>query len=132
MAHVKLHHSLSRAHKILRAVNALGVSPAAAKLFSAESWDNCREQGLCLQAYIMERSQGKHNLRSMRIFIAEARGSDQTVVVVDDGAWGLNNEPSHEAWENAQYFSERRITLAAGYVVSEMEKMAAREVSVAK
>ena len=112
MAHVHLHHSLSRAHNILRALNASGKLPKrVAARFSAETWDNCREQGLCLQGgwfveadAALELPRFKLQYKTARIFIAEGRGSDMTVIVIDRAPDGVGNVPSDLAWKDDIHF----------------------------
>jgi len=130
MATIKLHYSLARAYKVLRAINTSGKLPKdIADLFEAESWDNCREQGLCLQGswFIPANNpdtNGRLTYVRARIFIGEARGSDQTVVVTDDNPEGIGNKPTHEAWEKGRvYFGEDAIGATVNHIIKEMRRL---------
>jgi hypothetical protein len=126
---IKLHHSLSRAHKVLRAVNAMKLPTVIGRRFEAQSWDGCREQGLVLSAILLPpKTEAGPRIRKVGIFIAEARSSDSTIVVVDDGFEGRpDNKPSIRAWDNGtRYFSPGDIDGAAAFVAKTLRSFIER------
>lgn len=102
MAQIKMHHSLVRAHKILKMVNSIGIPAEIAKKVWLESWDNCRparrEQGLVIAGMYGS------DYEPFKIFFAECGNSDESVVVVDYHARGMDSSPSDHAWENHHHF----------------------------
>jgi hypothetical protein len=127
MAHVKLHHSLTRAHQVLRAANAIGfkLNKDTSDRFSVQSWDNGREQGLVIMALLVTDQPGVF-LQKVGVFIAEARSSDGTIVVVDPNmVMHCNNEPTEKAWEDSRtYFNIRQTKQAARHVVKAVNALA--------
>jgi hypothetical protein len=130
MAHIKLHHSLSRAHKVLARANAIGFSKAAGRRFEVYSWDNCREQGVVLKALLLVRNPGPQEspFKSPGVFIAECRNSDETVIVVDkDMGPHIVSMPTVRAWEKGRhYFRYNDINGAAKFVVETVNALAAK------
>jgi hypothetical protein len=131
MAVIKKHESLVRADKVLRAVNALGLSKFAAEHFRVEAWDNCREQGYVLKAYLFEpigsllgpQGRGTYNVG---VFFAQDRGSDATVVCIDSSAAAIGNHPSDKAWEKSRkHFNSTETKKAAKYIRDFVERAAA-------
>jgi hypothetical protein len=129
MAHIKLHHSLSRAHKVLARANAIGFSKSAGR-FEVYSWDNCREQGVVLKAHLFVKNVGPQEspIKCPGVFIAECRNSDSTVVVVDEDIGPhIVSMPTVRAWEKGRnYFRYNDINGAAKFVVKTVNALAKR------
>jgi hypothetical protein len=123
MAYIRKHYSLAVADLVLRAVNAIGVSTDAYRTFTAAAWDNGREQGYVLTAIF-----AKGEVRRVGVFVAQARGSDEILVVVDERLPASGrNEPSDEAWEKGRrFFKEGQTEQAARHVVAAVEKLLAK------
>jgi hypothetical protein len=114
MKAVTLHHSLARAMKLLAMVNKDWKTPVEA---TAYCWDNGREQGLALR--VTDKT-GK----SGTVFVAEARASDETVVVTDPDPEPFNNKPSEEAWtKHRRYFPLVEVTETVRYIRESLRRL---------
>jgi hypothetical protein len=102
MSKITLHHSLARAMRLFRLINK---GYAFAFDVTANCWDNGREQGLALRVISLARG-GK----SGTVFIAEARASDQTIVVVDGEPNPFDNKPSDAAWNTGRKYFDMNDT----------------------
>jgi hypothetical protein len=113
-----LHHSLRRALKIVRLVN---------KHFTfffdvtVRCWDNGREQGLVFCVI------GPDPKRNVSIFVAEARSSDQTVVVVDRDPNPFATRPSEAAWMGyRKYFAADADRQVVKFIRQQLEQSQSR------
>jgi hypothetical protein len=103
------HYSLKVARDVIRKID---ITAKMAKMIHAESWANCREQGLSLFVGLGLVEEWK------RINIAQNRNSDDIVVIVgvpNDFELG-NNQPYEETWKNRRLFRYDEQQNAADYI----------------
>jgi hypothetical protein len=95
MSKITFHYSLQRALRVMRAVNK---DFAFAFNVTARAWDNGREQGLSFNVF--------NHLGNVQgaVFVAEARSSDELLVVVDENASVFQQQPSEDGWKTGRVY----------------------------
>jgi hypothetical protein len=103
------HHSLQRAMKFARLVN------KGYTFFgdvTIRAWDGGREQGLVFCVY---RNGLVQQVGS--VFVAEARSSDETIVVTDRTPNAWDHKPSEDGWAfGRKYFPGRAVDETVQYI----------------